>query len=248
MKHSLIVTVLAYMTVNSALMAGDVYRDKLTGKHMSICSEDKDTFYVAEACGKYWEKYPRKRDQLAKLLTEYKDVKKGDEVMLPVKKEGVMTWAIGTVSFIYEDGAISVMEYYTNPGPTGGTLTWTMDYKLIAQKNIGVLSTEKEVCVKEAFDIFYGPTNKRKYSFEKDEKLTVHQSYSNAMMTVSYQGFMKNFFSYGKDSKLPIEQSKVEICKPEQADSTVDDGKREKKQVIEDGQPTRDYIFKNLSK
>lgn len=198
---------------------------------MYICSEDKDTILVAETCGKYWDRYPRKREQLIKEVKVYKDLKKGSEVMLPVKKNGVMTWALGTVSFLYEDGSISVMEYYTNPGRTGGTLSYTYPYANIARKDAIPASADNLVCAKDAFEISYGPTNSRKYTFEKGEALTVKEIFNNGMMSVSYIGFMKNFFSYGKDSKLPVPQDKVGPCAP--SEIAVDDSKREAKPAAE---------------
>lgn len=232
----LTLSVLSFMAASNLLAdePKQIYRDKKTDRHMYVCSEEKGLLMVAESCGKYWDRYTRKREELALLQTEYKEIKKGQKVMIPVKKDGEMTWTLGTVSFIYEDGQITVMEYYTNPGPTGGTTSWTMSYDYIAKAKEAPLSAEKEVCAKEDFEVGYGPANKRKYTFEKGQKLTAHEFFNNGMVAVSYQGFMKNFFSYGTDSKIPIPQNKIEACASEEKSLAVDDGKRVQKPAVEE--------------
>ncbi len=204
------------------------FRDKLTGEYVRVCSEENGMVYVAGACGKYWKKIPRKRDEVEAEVPTYKDLKRGSDVMIAVRKNGVAKWILGKVSFMYEDGSISVMEYYTNFGPTGGTTTWTIPYDRISKINpTAPMSSEKELCVKEDFEIMYGQNDNRTYKFEKGEKLVAHETYANNMIGVSYQGFAKNFFSYGMNNKLPVALNKLEVCPKD--DVAVHDGKREAK-------------------
>lgn len=204
------------------------FKDSLTGEYVKVCSEEKGIFYVAGACGKYWKKSPRKREEIVAEVSTYKDIKRGSDVMIAVRKNGVAKWILGKVSFMYEDGSINVMEYYTNFGPTGGTTTWTIPYDRISKINPAApMSSEKELCAKEDFEITYGQMDNRTYKFEKGERLTAHETYANNMIGVSFQGFAKNLFSYGMNNKLPVALNKLEVC-PKDA-VAVDDSKREAK-------------------
>lgn len=212
----------------------DTFRDQKTGRYVHVCKSEGDTLFVAESCGKYWDKYPRKRQELVKQITEYKNLKRYDEVMIPVKKDGEMKWALGTVSFLYEDGSITVSEMYSKPGPTPGSMNWTIPYEYISKQKSGTLLSEVgEVCAKEDFEILYGPAHKTSFKFQKGEKLKVREVFENGLVSVSYDGFFKNFFSYGKDNKLPVPQNKVEVC-PASAD-LVHDGPRALKPISDEG-------------
>lgn len=226
----------------------DRFKDSKTGRYVYVCSQENSVLMVAESCGKYWDKYPRKREELAKEVEEYKGLKKYSKVMIPVKKEGEVKWTLGTVSFLYENGSMSVSESYTNPGPTGGSLNWTMPYKYLSKiTEDSPFKDFSEVCAKEDFEVMYGPTDKRSYKIEKGEKLTIKEVFDNGLMSVSYQGFFKNFFSYGTDNKIPIPQIKVEACS-EVGTNTVIDSTRSSKQGTQEIEQQKASDIKTISK
>lgn len=207
--------------------SSDRFFDKKLEKYVYVCSEENGALMVGESCGKFWEKFPRKREEIVKEVKEYKELKKYDKVMIPIKKNGEVKWTLATVAFMYEDGTIQAFERYTNPGPSGGAIHYALPYSSVSKvKTDSAFKDLTEVCVKEDFEILFSPSDKKSYKFEKGEKLDVKQVFENGMMAVSYQGFFKNFFSYGSDNKLPIDSSKVEACS-EVGTNSVDDSKRD---------------------
>lgn len=210
----------------------DVFKDSKTGRYMHVCKTEGETHYVAETCGKYWEKAPRKRSELIKQVEEYKDLKRYDPVMIYVMRDGEPKWVMGTVNFMYEDGSISVMEYYSHHGYNTGTLNWTVPYSNISKKVNTPEASSSEVCAKEDIEIIVGHNNEKKYKISKGEKLEVKEVYANGIMSVKLDGFLVNLWRYGHNNKLPIANNKVEACPQTIA---VNDGPRMLKPVSDDG-------------
>lgn len=227
------------MTAGPVVMAEEItekdrFWDTKLERHVYVCSKEGEVLSVGESCGKYWEKFPRKRTDLIKQIDTYKDLKRYDPVMIAVKKKGEAKWVLADVQWMYEDGSISTSERYTNPGPTPGSMGRTFNYQYITRQDpTSPFAGMKEVCAKEDFEVLYGPGHDKVYKIEKGEKLDVKAVFSNGYMSVSFQGFMKNFFSYGMDNKLPVPQNKVEAC----ADETIfiHDAPRALKPVSDDG-------------
>lgn len=210
----------------------DVFKDTKTGRYMHVCSTEGDTHYVAESCGKFWDKVPRKRNELVKQLEEYKELKRNDPVMIYIVRDGEPKWVMGTVNFMYEDGSISVMEFYSHHGYNTGTLNWTVPYSNISKQVSSPVEGASEVCAKEDFEIVVGHNNEKKYKILKGEKLEVKEVYANGIMSVKLDGFFVNLWRYGHNNKLPIAADKVEACPQTIA---VNDGPRMLKPVSDDG-------------
>jgi hypothetical protein len=216
----------------------DVFVDKKTGKYLHICEKVGEELIVKEACGKHWEKFPRKREDLIKQVKEYKELKKNSLVMMQVKKsDGELHWVLGRVSFMYEDGRVDVMEYYSKRfGYNTGTLNWQTNYNALSKsKNTSESSDKKLICVKEDFDLFYSQDNSRKFSFKKGEQLVINNIFENNIASVSLQNKWDNFYEYGMNNQLPVEMTKLIECENETGDkakvSVVDDARNSK--VIE---------------
>jgi hypothetical protein len=213
----------------------DVFLDKKTGKYLRICGQEGDTLIVKEACGKYWDKIPRTRDQLAKQLTEYKNLKRGSVVMMKVKKsDGEIYWILGAVSFMYENGRVDVMEYYDKRfGFTVGTQTWPMDYTNIST---GKTNESKSMCAKEDFEISYDYDNGRKFIFKKGDQVTMNQVFDNGFASITLTSKVDNFFRYGLNNQLPVSMDKLVQCEsdtPSVSNANVSDEARKAKDRVD---------------
>jgi len=223
----------SYSAFAEEITEKDVFKDTKTGRYMHVCSTEGDTHYVAESCGKYWDKIPRKRNELVKQIEEYKDLKRYDPVMIYVMREGEPKWVMGTVNYMYEDGSINVMEYYSHHGLNSGTLNWDVPYTSVSKKvSSPAEGATSEVCAKEDMEIVVGHYNEKKYKISKGEKLEVKEVYANGFTSVKLDGFFVNLWRYGHNNKLPVASDKVETC-PQTI--VVNDGPRMLKPVSDDG-------------
>lgn len=152
----------------------DRFIDSKTGKYMRVCEIKNGELVVKESCGKFWETFPRKREDLIKEVKTYKDLEERALVLVPVKnRNGDTKMALGKVSFMYENGQINVMEYYSKRfGYNPGTTNWKFDYRLIKKldKNHPLLN-HSELCAKEDTEINYNYNDNRKFSLKKGEKV-----------------------------------------------------------------------------
>jgi hypothetical protein len=210
----------------------EVFRDSKADRYVRVCKVEGETYYVAESCGKHWEKAPRKRSEIAKQVKEYKDLKANDKVMIYIMRNGNPKWVLGTVSYMYEDGTISVMEYYSHHGFNSGTLNWQVPYSNISH----VESTPSEgsgfMCAKEDIEVVVGHYNEKKYKIEKGEKVEVKEVFKNGIASVKLDGVLVNLVRYGHNNKLPVAKDKLEVCP---ATVEVHDGPRSLKPVQDDG-------------
>lgn len=189
----------------------DTFLDLKTGKYLHICEKEGDALVVKEACGKYWDKFPRVRTDLAKQVNSYKDLTKNSTVMIKVKKsDGEFYWILGTVSFMYENGRVDVMEYYDKRfGYNVGTTTWHTSYDIISKAKTNGL---KKICAKEDFEINYDYDNGRKFTFKKGDELILNQVYENNIASITLNNKMENFFRYGHNNQLPVSMDKLMPC------------------------------------
>ncbi len=226
---SLLILVASNSYAEEVITPSDRFLDKKTGKYLYVCETNGDELITKESCGKYWDKYPRKREDLIKEVKAYKDINKYDVVMIPIKdKNGDTKMILGKVSWMYENGRISVMEYYTKRfGYSPGTTHWTIDYSGVTKLNDShPLAKQAEMCAKEDTDIIYNYDDKRKFSLKKGEKVAMKGIFDNGTAAISLYNIGDNFLGYGLDNKLPISLSKLEVCESDKDKMVVDDSSR----------------------
>lgn len=236
MKKLLVLATLSFISTLSfaeEISQNEVFRDTVADRYVRVCKNDGETYWVGRECGKYWEKVPRKRSEIARQVKEYKDLKRDDKVMIYVMREGTPKWVLGTVSFMYEDGTINVMEYYSHHGFNSGTVNWQVPYSNISH----IESTPAEgagfMCAKEEIEVVVGHYNEKKYKIEKGEKVEVKEVFKNGIASVKLDGIFINLVRYGHNNKLPVALNKLEICPP--ATIAIDDSARTLKPVQDDG-------------
>jgi hypothetical protein len=195
------------------ILESDVFRDtKKTHSYVHVCSQDKDTYWVAESCGKHWEKTPRKREEIIKEVATFQELKKGSKVMVKVKKGQSTEWIIGTVSFLYENGEISVMEYYSNWGYNPGTKSRIYKYSEISKAiDLSDYKSNEEMCVVEKIELNYSYDNDKKFIFEIGDKLILKSVMSNqqAIVSLKDEWFLSR---YGTDNTIPVPLNKIQPC------------------------------------
>lgn len=207
----------------------DRFYDKKTKKYLYVCETNGDELIAKESCGKYWEKFPRKREDLIKEVKTYKELNKNDLVMITIKdRNGNPKNIIGKISWMYENGRIDVMEYYSQRfGYSPGTTHWSIDYKGVTKLNSQhPLAKHAELCAKEDTEIIYNFNDKRKFSLKKGEKVALKGIFDNGTAAISLYNIADNFLGYGMDNKLPLSLEKLEVCEDNKAAMAIDDSSR----------------------
>lgn len=207
----------------------DRFYDNKTKKYLYVCETNGDELIAKESCGKFWDKFPRKREDLIKEVSTYKDLNKHDLVMITIKDHnGNPKTIIGKISWMYENGRIDVMEYYTQRfGYNPGTTHWSIDYRGVTKLNDKhPLAKHAELCAKEDTEITYNYNNKRKFSIKKGEKVALKGIFDNGTAAVSLYNIGDNFLGYGMDNKLPLSLDKLEVCESEKTGLAIDDSSR----------------------
>lgn len=218
----------------------DRFKDRKSGEYFHVCgSTENGKLLVARYCGKYEKKVTRLRTDLNKIVKEYKDLKDSDRVMLLVEKtndnkEKEPRWILGTISTLYEDGAVDVMEYSSHHGFNPGTALWSANYVHLSKVTE---TADRAVCAKEDMVIVDGNYNEKKYNISKGEKLTIKETFENGYVAVRLDGFLINLKRYGHDNKLPVLASKVGPCSE---DLAVNDGNRSMKESSAEAHDSKD--------
>lgn len=226
----------------------DRFKDRKSGEYVHVCGSDANgKLLVSRYCGKYDKKVTRDRADLNKMVTEYKDLKDSDRVMMVVEKfndnkEKEPRWILGTISTLYEDGSVGVMEYSSHHGVNPGTAHWNANYVHLAKVTE---TADKAVCAKEDMVIVDGNYNEKKYNISKGEKLTIKETFNNGYVAVRLDGFFINLKRYGHDNKLPVLASKVGPCSE---DLAVNDGNRSMKDSAVDAHDSSTDESKTKSK
>jgi hypothetical protein len=224
---------LLFITANSfaseVITESDRFIDSKTGKYVRVCETINDELVVKESCGKYWEKFPRKREELIKEVKDYKDLQEKAIVMIPIKnKKGDIKMVLGRVSFMYENGRIDVMEYYSKRfGFSPGTTNWNIGYNGITKLDkTHQLLSHKELCAKEDTEITYNYDDEKKFTIKKGERVILKGIFENGIAMISLNSISDNFLGYGLDNQLPISLSKVEACTDLKETALINDSSR----------------------
>lgn len=191
--------------------------DSVGKNYVYICSEENGVQMVAESCGRFWDKTPRKRAELIEMLDEYKGVKKNDYVMGVSTRNAKAVWILAPVGQLYEDGSVELLEYYDGRGYNPGTRA---KMNAFAQLSLGVsekhgLKAGSEVCAKEKITIVQGFNDEQTYSIEAGERVELKHVFANGYGAITYKSVLRkilNLAAYGTSNKLPVPLQKLEIC------------------------------------
>lgn len=218
-KLGLCLLLLSSQVFAEEITSTDRFIDKKTGKYVNVCSQEGGKLVVKESCGKFWETFPnRTRADLNKEVKTYEGLKRWDTVMIPVKdNNGDVKMVLGKVGFMYEDGTLSVSEFYSKRlGYNPGTTNWTINYKNITKLNTAhPLTQYKSLCAKEATEFSYNWDGKRTFSLKKGEKVNLNGVFDNNTAMISLNQFGENFWGYGLNNQLPLSLDKLEVCEDE---------------------------------
>lgn len=193
------------------------YWDNVGKNYVYVCSEDSDVLNVAESCGRFWDKTPRKRSDLIEMLDEYKGIKKNDFVMGVSTRNNKPVWILAMVGQPYEDGSVELLEFYDGRGFNPGTRAKMNSFAQLstAVSEKGGFKAGSELCAKEKIEIKQGFQDEQSYSIEPGERVEVKRVFSNGFAAVAYKSVMRkilNLAAYGVSNQLPVPLNKLEIC------------------------------------
>lgn len=233
----------------------DRFIDSKSGKLLRICEAKNSGLVVKEECGKNWESFPRKREELYKDVDTYKDLAKNDLVLFPVKnKDGTIKMHFGEVANLYENGSLHVFQ--TESKKTGfskGATHYDFDYSYAIKINKKhPLLAHAYLCAKEDTKIPYSYNEDHSYSVKKGEKVSLKGIFENQTAVISLGSSWDNFWGYGLNHQLTVDLSQLEVCESDKESVSTDDTSRANNKVPTpnqvpvptNGQQKRDSITK----
>lgn len=231
LSAGLLLILLSNSYAQEVITPNDRFLDSKTGKLLRVCEVKNDELVAKEACGKHWEAFPRKRAELSKELDAYKDLKKGDLILFPVKQyDGSIKTAFGQVSSFYENGMMHVFQSESKKtGFSKGATHFDFDYRLaIKLDKKHPLLEHSSLCAKEDTTIPYSYNEGHEYSVKKGEKVILKGIFENQTALISLGSTWDNFWGYGLNNQLTVDLSKLEVCESDKAPLAIDDSSRAK--------------------
>ena len=203
--------------------------DSKTGKLVRVCEVKGTELVVKEVCGKHWETFPRKREELYREVKTYNEISKGDLGLFPVKqKDGTIQIHFGKVETLYENGQVHVMQSESKKtGFSKGATHFNFDSRLLVKldKKHPLLSYSF-MCAKEDTKITYSYNEGHTYSVKKGEKVALKGIFDNQTAVISLDNAWNNFWGYGLNNQLTVDLAKLEICEDDKKSALVDDTSR----------------------
>lgn len=205
------------------------FMDSKTKKLVRVCEVKNGELVVKQECGKHWDVLPRKREEIYKEVSSYKDLNKSDLALFQVKqKDGTVKTEFGEVSHLYENGLVQIMQ--TEAKKTGfskGAQHWTFDSKhIIKLDKKNPLLSNANMCAKEDTKITYSYNEGHSYTVKKGEKVALKAIFENQTAVVSLDSSWDNFWGYGLNNQLTVDLAKLEVCESEKQSIAADDSSR----------------------
>jgi hypothetical protein len=207
----------------------DRFIDSKTNKLLRICEVKNSELVVKEECGKYWESFPRKREELYKEVDTYKDFTKNELVLFPVKnKDGTTQIHFGQVANLYENGLMHVFQSESKKtGFSKGAEHYDFDYRYaIKLDKLHPLLAHAYLCAKEDTKIPYSYNEDHSYSVKKGEKVALKGIFENQTAVISLGSSWDNFWGYGNNNQLTVGLSQLEVCESDKESVSTDNTSR----------------------
>lgn len=203
--------------------------DSKTNKLVRVCEVNGNDLVVKEQCGKFWEAFPRKREEIFREVNTFKDINKEDLALFPIReKDGSVKMYFGVVANLYENGRVHMLQSETKKtGFSKGATHFDFDSKFLVKldKKHPLLANEK-LCAKEDMDIVYSYNESHKYSVKKGESVILKGIFENQTAVISLESKWNNFWGYGLNNQLTVDLAKLEVCEGDKKSVVVDDTSR----------------------
>ncbi len=212
--------------------------DIKTGKWLHVCGKYEDKLVLKEVCANSWPSIYRTRADVTMEAKEVDGIKKGDVVMVRVRKsDDQIHWVLTSVNTVFENGEMELLEYYDKrTGYSPGTKRLMAHKSIVAKKGeVEAFKMESEWCAKEDFELAYDYDNSRKFKFNKGEKVKLHVVYNNQMAQISYKDtpFFTAVLGYGFRGTLPVSVDKLIKCESDSEKIEVNQSSRNEAKKIE---------------
>ncbi|MBC7712494.1 MAG: hypothetical protein H7177_04120 [Rhizobacter sp.] len=212
-----------------AITPKDRFLDIKTGKLLRICEGKDSDLVVKEECGKSWQAFPRKREELAREVDTNKGIAKHDLVLFPVmQKDKTIKIEFGQAANIYENGSVHVFQSESQKtGFSKGATHYTFDssYIIKLDKKHPLLS-HASLCAKDDTEIQYSYNTGHSFSLKKGEKVALKGIFENQTAVISINGIWNNLLGYGLNNQLTVDLTKLEVCEDDKQAPSVDDTSR----------------------